>query len=138
MNAEDIVFMGPTSSTHVSETEVVDWEGLMAKVKGPCSGCPRNGSKAPVVFNRKSSLGNVEFMVISQERDSGLGAFRRRQRKTSFGYARLVDRISQRSKNRRTRSRRYCRYSATSTLWEVRYTGPCIEMHPDKERPGCQ
>ena len=59
--------MGPMSSTHVAETEVVDWEGLDAKVEGPCSGCPRNGSKAPVLFNRKALLSNVEFIVISQE-----------------------------------------------------------------------
>ena len=64
---EDIVFMGQSSSTCVSEMEVVDWEGLIEKVKGPCSGCPRNGSKAPVLFNRKTSLVNVEFIVISQE-----------------------------------------------------------------------
>jgi hypothetical protein len=55
------------SSTHVADTEVADWEALIEKVKGPCSGCPRNGSKAPVIFNRKVMLGNIEFIVISQE-----------------------------------------------------------------------
>ncbi|MGD0817924.1 MAG: hypothetical protein ABR986_05925 [Methanomassiliicoccales archaeon] len=51
----------------MAESDVVDWEGLIARVKGPCGGCPRNGSKSPVLFNRKVSLGNVEFIVVSQE-----------------------------------------------------------------------
>lgn len=51
----------------MAELDVVDWEGLIAKVKGPCGGCPRNGSKSPLLFNRKASLGNVEFIVVSQE-----------------------------------------------------------------------
>lgn len=51
----------------MTEMEIADWEGLIAKVVGPCAGCPRNGSKSPVIFDRKASLGNVEFMVVSQE-----------------------------------------------------------------------
>jgi hypothetical protein len=51
----------------MAETDIVDWEGLIAKVKAPCGGCPRNGSKTPIIFNRRSSLGNVEFIVVSQE-----------------------------------------------------------------------
>lgn len=47
--------------------DVVDWEGLIAKVKGPCGGCPRNSSKSPVIFDRKTSLANVEFIIVSQE-----------------------------------------------------------------------
>jgi hypothetical protein len=47
--------------------DVMDWEGLMAKVRGPCGGCPRNGAKSPLLFNRKTSPGNVEFIVVSQE-----------------------------------------------------------------------
>ncbi|HEY3419074.1 MAG TPA: hypothetical protein VGK23_00790 [Methanomassiliicoccales archaeon] len=51
----------------MAEADIMDWEGLIAKVKAPCSGCPRSGSKTPVIFNRKTSLGNVEFIVVSQE-----------------------------------------------------------------------
>jgi hypothetical protein len=51
----------------MAELDVVDWDGLIAKVKGPCSGCPRNSSKSPLIFNRKTSLDNVEFIVVSQE-----------------------------------------------------------------------
>ena len=51
----------------MAELDVVDWEGLIAKVKGPCGGCPRNATKTPLLFNRKVSLGNVEFIVVSQE-----------------------------------------------------------------------
>jgi hypothetical protein len=51
----------------MAEMEIVNWEGLIAKVMGPCAGCPRNGSKSPVIFDRRSSLGNVEFVVVSQE-----------------------------------------------------------------------
>jgi hypothetical protein len=47
--------------------DVADWEGLIAKVRGPCGGCPRNGAKSPVMFDRKTALANVEFMVVSQE-----------------------------------------------------------------------
>jgi hypothetical protein len=54
-------------SRFVSGNDVVDWEGLIAKVRSPCGGCPRNGSKFPVIFDRKKSLSNVEFMVVSQE-----------------------------------------------------------------------
>jgi hypothetical protein len=51
----------------VTEKDVLDWEGLIDRVRGPCGGCPRNGSKAPVIFNRKDSLANVDFIVVSQE-----------------------------------------------------------------------
>ena len=39
----------------MAEKDVVDWEGLVAKVNGPCGGCPRNASKSPVLFDRKGS-----------------------------------------------------------------------------------
>jgi hypothetical protein len=51
----------------MAETDIADWEGLIDKVKAPCGGCPRNGSKTPIIFNRKASLSNVEFIVVSQE-----------------------------------------------------------------------
>jgi hypothetical protein len=51
----------------MAESDIVDWEGLIARVKGPCGGCPRNAAKSPVLFNRKASLGNVEFIIVSQE-----------------------------------------------------------------------
>jgi hypothetical protein len=51
----------------MAETDIKDWEGLIAKVRAPCGGCPRNGSKNPLIFNRKASLDNVEFIVVSQE-----------------------------------------------------------------------
>jgi hypothetical protein len=59
--------MGLTQSGFVSENDVVDWEGMIAKVRSPCGGCPRNASKSPVIFNRQKSLSNVEFIVVSQE-----------------------------------------------------------------------
>lgn len=59
--------MGLMQSRFVSEIDVVDWDGLIAKLRSPCGGCPRNGSKAPIIFNRKSSLANVDFLVLSQE-----------------------------------------------------------------------
>ncbi len=59
--------MGPPASALMAEMDVVDWEGLIAKVNGPCSGCPRNASKSPVLFNRKAMLSNVQFIVVSQE-----------------------------------------------------------------------
>jgi hypothetical protein len=55
--------------------DVADWEGLIAKVRGPCGGCPRNGSKLPLMFDRKTSLGNVEFIVVSQEPGFWLRAY---------------------------------------------------------------
>jgi hypothetical protein len=51
----------------MADMDVEDWAGLIKKVKGTCSGCPRNSSKSPVIFDRKTSLANVEFVVVSQE-----------------------------------------------------------------------
>ena len=59
--------MGLMQLASMGETDVVDWAGLIEKVKGPCSGCPRQSPKSPVIFDRKKSLANVEFIVISQE-----------------------------------------------------------------------
>lgn len=67
--------MGPIRSASVVEKGVVDWEGLVARVKGPCGGCPRNGSKSPVLFDHKGSLGGVEFIIVSQEPGFWLNAF---------------------------------------------------------------
>ena len=47
--------------------DVADWEGLISKVRCPCGGCPRNSAQSPVMFNRRTLVGNVEFIVISQE-----------------------------------------------------------------------
>jgi hypothetical protein len=49
------------------EMDIVDWESLIAKVHGPCGGCPRNAEKSPVLFNRRTALSNVEFIIVSQE-----------------------------------------------------------------------
>ena len=62
-----IVFMCPMVSAFVAENDVTSWEDLTAKVKGSCSGCPRNASKSPVLFNRRSAVANVEFIIVSQE-----------------------------------------------------------------------
>ncbi len=59
--------MGRSASALMAEMDIADWEGLIAKVNGPCSGCPRNASKSPVLFNRKATLSNVQFIVVSQE-----------------------------------------------------------------------
>ena len=67
MNSQNIIFIGPRSSGLMAEMQVIDWDGLIAKVHGPCGGCPRNATKSPVLFNRRTALSDVEFIVVSQE-----------------------------------------------------------------------
>jgi hypothetical protein len=86
--------------------DVADWEGLIAKVRGPCGGCPRNGAKSPVMFNRKTGLGNVEFIVVSQEPGFRLRAD---EAKAEENLLRL------------------CR-TGKSTLPEVKQTNPLIKI----------
>lgn len=37
------------------------------KVRSQCGGCPRNSAKSPVLFTRAGPLGQVDFVIVSQE-----------------------------------------------------------------------
>ncbi len=46
---------------------VNDLNELRTRVQGPCSGCPRNKDKLPVLLPRRGPLHAVDFLIVSQE-----------------------------------------------------------------------
>lgn len=46
---------------------VEGWDELGSAVRGQCQGCPRNPSKVPVLFGRRTDPSKVDVLIVSQE-----------------------------------------------------------------------
>ena len=51
----------------MAKDAVAGWSGIIENVMGQCSGCPRSGTKMPVMFDRSVSPDRVDVVVVSQE-----------------------------------------------------------------------
>lgn len=51
----------------MSSGQPTSWDEIRANVNAPCPGCPRSHDKKPVMFTRKGSPDQIDFVILSQE-----------------------------------------------------------------------